>query len=85
MVSVFILLDLSAAFDSTDLDIFSLQSLKHVTGIKVTALKWFKAYLSYRFQFVHVKSCPLVPTKVNYGVPEGSVLGPILALHCVII
>ena len=46
--------------------------------IKGTALSWFKSYLSDRFQFVHVNDESSVHSKVNYGVPQGSVLGPIL-------
>ena len=47
-------------------------------GITGTALNWFKSYLSNRYQFVHVNNKSSVYTKVSYGVPQGSVLGPIL-------
>uniref|UniRef100_A0A3Q3MS83 Reverse transcriptase domain-containing protein n=1 Tax=Mastacembelus armatus TaxID=205130 RepID=A0A3Q3MS83_9TELE len=77
LVSILVLLDLSAAFDTIDHNIL-LQRLEHVIGIRGTALKWFQSYLSDRFQFVHVHDEPSTQTKVSYGVPQGSVLGPIL-------
>ncbi len=77
LVSVLVLLDLSAAFDTIDHQIL-LQRLEHFIGIKGTALSWFKSYLSDRFQFVHVNDESSMHTKVSHGVPQGSVLGPIL-------
>uniref|UniRef100_A0AAQ6IH18 Reverse transcriptase domain-containing protein n=1 Tax=Anabas testudineus TaxID=64144 RepID=A0AAQ6IH18_ANATE len=77
LLSILILLDLSAAFDTIDHNIL-LHRLEHVIGIKGTALEWFKSYLSDRFQFVHVNDESSMHSKVSYGVPQGSVLGPIL-------
>uniref|UniRef100_A0A8C5G3G3 Reverse transcriptase domain-containing protein n=1 Tax=Gouania willdenowi TaxID=441366 RepID=A0A8C5G3G3_GOUWI len=76
-LSVLVLLDLSAAFDTIDHYIL-LERLEKLLGITGTALNWFKSYLSDRYQFVHVNNKSSVYTKVSYGVPQGSVLGPIL-------
>ena len=75
-VSILILLDLSAAFDtishSTLLD--RLASI----GLSDTPLDWFHSYLSGRTQFIQLKSFTSHPTPISSGVPQGSVLGPIL-------
>ena len=76
-VSVLVLLDLSAAFDTIDHDIL-LQRLEQLISIKGTALNWFKSYFSDRLQFVQINDESSVHTRVNHGVPQGSVLGPIL-------
>uniref|UniRef100_A0A3P8VZQ2 Reverse transcriptase domain-containing protein n=1 Tax=Cynoglossus semilaevis TaxID=244447 RepID=A0A3P8VZQ2_CYNSE len=77
LASILVLLDLSAAFDTIDREIL-LHRLEKDVGIKGSALAWFKSYLSNRFQFVNVNEESSILTKVNYGVPQGSVLGPIL-------
>ena len=53
-------------------------ALKHVIGSKGTALGWFKSYLSDRFKFVLVNEESSSHTRVSHGVPQGSVLGPLL-------
>ena len=77
LLSVLVLLDLSAAFDTVDHHIL-LQRLEHLVGIRGSALKWFESYLSDRFQFVNVNENSSAHERVRYGVPQGSVLGPIL-------
>ena len=76
-ISLLILLDLSAAFDTIDHSIL-LHRLEHMIGIKDSALAWLRSYLTGRYQFVHAHNEASCHTEVKYGVPQGSVLGPLL-------
>ena len=76
-VTVVTLLDLSAAFDTIDHSILG-QRLEHLCGISGTPLKWFRSYLSNRTQIVTINNKLSQPTLLNFGVPQSSVLGPIL-------
>ena len=78
-VSILTLLDLSAAFDTIDHDIL-LRRLEHVFGIGGVALSWFRSYLSKREQIVVVDGIQSDKSCLQYGVPQGSVLGPVLFL-----
>ena len=70
-----VLLDLSAAFDTVDH--YTLQKrLLHSFGINDKALKWFLSYLSDRKQAVTVRGVQSSDRNLEYGVPQGSVLGP---------
>ena len=53
-----------------------LDLLEYSFGIKGCALRWFKLYLKYRTQTVQID--PSEPVTLKYGIPQGSVLGPIL-------
>ena len=75
--AILVLLDLSAAFDTIDHQKL-LKLLDHSFGIRGTALKWFESYLQERTQTVQVGSAKSKPVTLKYGVPQGSVLGPIL-------
>lgn len=74
---VLVLLDLSSAFDMVDHNILLLR-LEHTVGIRGTALDWFKSYLADRSLSVHLGTFSSSSAPVCCGVPQGSVLGPIL-------
>jgi hypothetical protein len=76
-VVLLVMLDLSAAFDTIDHDIL-LTRLRENYGINGKVLKWFKSYLTDRSQTVNINDEASLPTKLKYGVPQGSVLGPLL-------
>ena len=76
-VSLLVLLDLSAAFDTIDHSRL-LERLRLRCGISGSAMAWIKSYLADRFQSVQIGSQSSKPCRMTCGVPPGSVLGPIL-------
>ncbi|KAL0147478.1 hypothetical protein M9458_050590 [Cirrhinus mrigala] len=72
-ISLLVLLDLSAAFDTIDHDIL-IDRLQNYAGIQGQALKWFRSYLSDRYHFVYLNGESSQLSPVKYGVPQGSVL-----------
>ena len=76
-ISILLLLDLSAAFDTIDHEIL-LSRLKHDFGIRGTALNWFQSYFSDRKQYVLIDYHKSTETSLDFGVPQGSVLGLVL-------
>ncbi len=70
-----VMLDLSAAFDTIDHDIL-FQRLDHDFGIKGTALNWFISYMSNRNFTVSVGGHMSKVYHLDYGVPQGSIIGP---------
>ena len=71
-------LDLSKAFDTVYHEIL-LSKLEHY-GIRGPPLKWFHSYLTNRTQYTLANGTKSDVRNINYGVPQGSVLGPFLFL-----
>ena len=74
--TIAIFCDLKKAFDTCDHTILLLKLKRY--GVSGTELKWFESYLTKRKQFVSIKdhSSPLL--EISLGVPQGSILGPLL-------
>ena len=74
---ILVLLDLSAAFDTVDHSVL-FRRLKHAFGLSGEVLNWFKSYLSYRSQVVSIRDAVTEVIYLLFGVPQGSVLGPLV-------
>ena len=74
--SIGIVLDLSKAFDTIDHTILLDKLCRY--GIRGVTLNWFKHYLNDIKQFVSYNNTTSVSMKVTCGVPQGSILGPLL-------
>jgi len=75
--SLLVQLDLSAAFDTLEKPTL-LRRLNHTFDVRGTLHKWVDSYLNERSQYVRVGDRVLSSVSCHYGVPQGSVLGPLL-------
>ena len=71
-----IALDLKKAFDTVNFQIL-LDKLKFY-GLDCNSLKFMSSYLSNRYQYVNINGCKSTENLINTGVPQGSILGPLL-------
>ena len=74
MVGVF--LDLKKAFDTVDHQILLDKLYAH--GLRNNIYEWFKSYLANRSQYVMYNNSKSETKHVTHGVPQGSILGPLL-------
>ena len=79
MYNCCIFLDLTKAFDTVNHDVL-LHKMENFYGFRGLALKLIQSYLSNRKQYTKIENCKSDLTKIEYGVPQGSYLGPLLFL-----
>ena len=77
-ISLTIFMDSSKAFDTLDHNIL-IKKLAHY-GINGTPLEWFTSYLTGRSQFVEIDDVSCNVLSLSTGVPQASILGPLLFL-----
>ena len=73
-----VFLDLSKAFDTVDHPLL-LQKLTNI-GLTTSTTQWFRSYLTNRSQIISVGDAQSASTEMPIGVPQGSILGPLLFL-----
>ena len=71
-----VLLDLSAAFDTITHDIL-FDRMENEIGLTGSALKWLKSYFSARTTSVYINGAQSAKCSLNYGLPQGSIVGPL--------
>ena len=73
-----ILIDLQKAFDTIDHEIF-LEKIKYL-GFADSVIFWFRSYLTKRTFYVNIGKDSSSPGELSCGVPQGSILGPLIFL-----
>ncbi len=76
-ISLLVLLDLSAAFDTVDHNIL-LQRLENCVELSGMVHKWFRSYLEGRGYYMRIGEHKSKQTSMTCGVPQGSILAPLL-------
>ena len=71
-----LMIDLSKAFDTINHEL--LITKLSIYGVSPSSLKWFKAYLTSRRQYVRIDNVDSNSQIIRHGVPQGSILGPLL-------
>ena len=71
-------IDLQKVFDTVNDSILFGKYSYH--GVRGHTNKWFKNLITERYQYTSIKECSSKKLKITHGVPQGSVLGPLLFL-----
>ena len=77
-IPIAIFIDLSKAFDTIDHTIL-ISKLEHY-GVENNELQWFISYMHNRQQYVEIENTKSTTETITTGVPQGSILGPLLFL-----
>ena len=76
LITGVVLIDLQKAFDTVDHNILAMKL--EAIGLDIPSVQWFNSYISERKQFVEISHSKSDQNNVTCGVPQGSILGPLL-------